>query len=57
MMPVTVPSTVPGVEQVLSACFFIHLLTPVPKLSVGYGFQRNMLGSLNTSVREYDLLH
>lgn len=35
MMPVTVPSTVPGVEQVLNACFFIHLLTPVPKLSVG----------------------
>lgn len=57
MIPVTVASTVPGIEQVLSACFFIHLLTPVPRLSVGDGFQHRMLGSWNMSVGEYDLLH
>ena len=57
MMPVTVPSTVPGVDRVLSACFFIHLFTPVPRLSVGNGFQHSMSGSWNMSVRGYDLLH
>lgn len=57
VMPVSVPSTVPGVKQVLSTCFFIHLLTPVPRLSVGDGFQARMLESWKMSVREYDLLH
>lgn len=30
----TLPSTVPGIEQVINAWLFFHLLTPVIRVSV-----------------------